>query len=84
MAGPNGPWLTLEKAAKAIEVADQSIVALDPENFEHWVDGSGYAYRYRDMSAELERDYWYRVQVYDATGQKSGRDDGKVLLGAND
>ena len=84
MAGPNGPWLTLEKAAKAIEVADQSIVALDPENFEHWVDGSGYAYRYRDMSAELARDYWYRVQVYDATGQKSGRDDGKVLLGAND
>ena len=59
-------------------------MSLEPENFEHWVDGAGYAYRYRDHSAELGREYWYRVQIYDATGLKSGRDDGKVLLGASD
>jgi hypothetical protein len=83
-AGPNGPWVTLSKAAEAIEVGDGSNMALAPEHFEHWVDGAGYAYRYRDISAEEDRDYWYRVQVYDATGQKSGRDDGKILLGASD
>ena len=83
-AGPNGPWITLDKAAIALEVADASVLAQAPENFEHWVDGQGYAYRYRDTSAALGADYWYRVQIYDAVGQKSGRDDGKVLLGAND
>ena len=55
-----------------------------PEVFDHWMAPGGYGYRYRDLSAKLDQDYWYRVQVYDEVGQKSSRDDGKVLMGASD
>ncbi len=74
---PAGPWRTLTAKASPRTVSGPSTV---DGVFDTWLVNGTSEYRFRDLKAAAGRAYHYRVELYDAAGNKSGRDDGKIEL----
>lgn len=75
--GSDGPWRTLAAAAEPREVAGESV---PPAVLDTWSAGGVSEYRFRDLSVRPEQSYWYRIELHDGAGNKSGRNDGVVEL----
>jgi hypothetical protein len=70
-----GPWRTLASRASPDALPGEP----SPEDvsvFVAWPVGNGQSYRFRDDGAAEQRKYWYRIELFDAAGNKSAAPDG--------